>query len=42
MNELKDKVIRFPALNNQNLLKVNYKRFFPGAVGVVGSRFLPV
>lgn len=36
MNELKDKIIRFPALNYQNLLKVNSKRFFPGAVGVVG------
>lgn len=36
MNELKDKVIRFPALNNQGLLRVNSKRFFPGAVGVVG------
>lgn len=36
MNELKDKVIRFPALSNQNLLRVNSKRFFPGAVGVVG------
>ena len=37
MNELKDKIIRFPALNYQNLLKVNSKRFFPGAVGVVGK-----
>ena len=37
MNELKDKIIRFPALNYQNLLKVNAKRFFPGAVGVVGK-----
>ena len=37
MNEMKDKVIRFPSLNCQNLLKVNGKRFFPGAVGVVGS-----
>ena len=36
MNEMKDKVIRFPSLNCQNLLKVNGKRFFPGAVGVVG------
>lgn len=39
MNELKDKVIRFPALNNQGLLRVNSKRFFPGAVGVVGIDF---
>ena len=37
MNELKDKIIRFPALSYQNLLKVNTKRFFPGAVGVVGK-----
>ena len=37
LNELKDKIIRFPALNYQNLLKVNTKRFFPGAVGVVGK-----
>lgn len=37
MNELKDDVIRFPALDCQNLLRVNSKRFFPGAVGVVGT-----
>ena len=35
MNEMKDKVIRFPALNVQGLLRVNSKRFFPGAIGVV-------
>lgn len=39
MNEVRDKVICFPALNYQNLLRVNSKRFFPGAVGVVGTRF---
>ena len=36
MNEVRDKVICFPALNYQSLLKVDSKRFFPGAVGVVG------
>ena len=39
MNEVRDKVICFPALNYQNLLRVNSKRFFPGAVGVVGTCF---
>lgn len=38
MGELKDDVIRFPALETQTLLKVNSKRLFPGAVGVVGNR----
>ena len=38
MNEVRDKVICFPALNYQNLLRVNSKHFFPGAVGVVGTR----
>lgn len=37
MNEVRDKVICFPALNYQNLLRVNSKHFFPGAVGVVGN-----
>ena len=39
MNEVRDKVICFPALNYQNLLRVNSKRFFPGAVGVAGTCF---
>ena len=37
MGELKDDIVRFPALEKQNLLMVNAKRFFPGAVGVVGT-----
>lgn len=39
MNELKDRVIRFPALANQGLLRINSKRLFPGAVGVLGMLF---
>ena len=41
MNELNEAVIRFPALNSQSLLKVNSKRVFPGAVGVVCTVFVP-
>lgn len=37
MNEIKDEVIRFPALSSQELLEVDSKRCFPGAVGVVGN-----
>ena len=36
MNELKDRIIRFPALSNQGLLKADHNHFFPGAVGVIG------
>lgn len=37
LNDIKDYVIYFPALQSQHPLKADSKRNFPGSVGVIGS-----
>ena len=40
LNDIKDYVIYFPALQSQRPLKADRRRNFPGSVGVIGSRIL--